>query len=198
TPGCAPPSASWSAWRSRCPASAAAARHYRPCGSCAIRSRRGSWCSSACADRRACRAWSRRSRAPGSCRSRRGSACTSRRRSAPGPWERDPAPRPWCQAIVQQAKEAALSSRHLDLLGPGTVGLLVRNTEMAVDAGGAFGLRLGMARARRLALLLRVHGRGVMAVAAFLRVVVLHARPLAHRHGVAGLLVLLRRVDVAG
>src|SRR5687768_7385398 len=39
------------------------------------------------------------------------------------------------------------------------VGLLVRETEMAVDAGRAFGLCLGVTRARGLALLLRVHGR---------------------------------------
>src|SRR5262245_26721899 len=55
-----------------------------------------------------------------------------------------------------------------------------------------------MSLLRVFALRVEVSGRRVVAVAAFLRVVLLHARPLAHRHRMAILLVLLLGVDVAG
>src|SRR5438046_8844389 len=93
-------------------------------------------------------------------------------------------------------KELSLASE-LQLRRLGSVGLLVRDTEVAVDAGLALCLFLNMPCAPLVGLLLGIHGLGVVAVAAFERVGFLHPLPDALREHVPVRLELLLRVDRA-
>src|SRR6185436_2408347 len=138
-------------------------------------------------------------RAPESCRSRRGSGCTLHRRRGRGPWPARACPEPWqSMRTALPGGQGRASSGDLQFLGSRAVGLGVGDAEVAVDARGVLRLCLGMPRTRRLALFFRIHRSDRVAVAALARVVFLHARPLANRHLVAVLLVLLLGVDLAG
>src|SRR5687768_3782586 len=85
-----------------------------------------------------------------------------------------------------------------ELLRPRSVGLLVRDAEVAMDAGLAFRPALLVARARLLRLQLRAHRLGLVAIAALVRVVADHGGPHILGELVAVLLELLLGVDLSG
>ena len=88
-------------------------------------------------------------------------------------------------------------SRSLLFLLDVFLGQQMRDALVAVDAGLAFLLRLGVIRPRTRSLLFAVHRREAVAVAALARVARLHLAPLVGRELHPLRLELLFRVDVA-
>src|ERR1700682_4754074 len=93
---------------------------------------------------------------------------------------------------------ASPSLVELDFRRSGARGLLVRDAEMAVDAGLAFRHAPGVPGLRLLRLEIQVHLFALVAVAALERVRLLHALPDALREHRAVLLEFLGRVDHPG
>src|SRR4051812_24190894 len=88
-------------------------------------------------------------------------------------WPKHAVPTP-ASATIAPAIQTITLFRNFELLRPGAIGLGVGNAEVAVDAGHAAGFQRLVFLARGLRLLLRIHLRGRMAMAALARVGLLH------------------------